>query len=446
MNQAKIGIVGVTCEYESGGQRAEQLVKGIGDALTSEDVDVVYACKTAWNAADAIEICDQFKKEDLDALLIVEVTWIMDSMQYIFINELKIPTVFWAVPYTETFSIGCVQHFGSILKTQGIEYRYVYGLPDNKEAIAKVKSFAEAGQIIKAVKNMRIALVGPRQTWRVAGPQDMSNEEWEFSRKFGVTLIHIEMQEILSLAEKIDEKEARKTLKCLSKRTGIVKADDETMLCMARTYMATKLIAEKYNLDAMAAECYPMFSGVMNLTSSWLADEGFIVDTEGDIGHTMIMYILNRAAKGGACALGEVGSMDDENNILSLAHEGSTAHSLAESIEKVQISQSGERGTFVGLPVKQMSCVTVSSIIGARGCYRVLIERADVVEATHEEWVNGGEKLLVKLHIAEKASKAVDKLMEKGMDHHLIVKEGDYAEMLATVCKYMGIETVTLFA
>ena len=60
--------------------------------------------------------------------------------------------------------------------------------------------------------------------------------------------------------------------------------------------------------------------------------------------------------------------------------------------------------------------------------------------------MNGGEKLLVKLHIAEKASKAVDKLMEKGMDHHLIVKEGDYAEMLATVCKYMGIETVTLFA
>ncbi len=54
-----------------------------------------------------------------------------------------------------------------------------------------------------------------------------------------------------------------------------------------------------------------MFSGLMNLTSSWLADEGIVVDTEGDIGHTMVMHMLNLISKGGACALGEVGSIDD---------------------------------------------------------------------------------------------------------------------------------------
>lgn len=54
------------------------------------------------------------------------------------------------------------------------------------------------------------ALVGPRQTWRVAGPQDTTNEEWEFSEKFGVTLVHIEMEEIMEAAEKISEKRQRK--------------------------------------------------------------------------------------------------------------------------------------------------------------------------------------------------------------------------------------------
>ncbi|MCA5960873.1 hypothetical protein LC724_11230 [Blautia sp. RD014234] len=118
----------------------------------------------------------------MDALVIVEVTWIMDSMQYIFMNELQIPTIFWAVPYTETFSIGCVQHFGSILKGQGIEYEYVYGLPEDEAPAGRVKAAAQASQVIRAVKGMRLALVGPRQTWRVAGPQDMSAEEWEFSK------------------------------------------------------------------------------------------------------------------------------------------------------------------------------------------------------------------------------------------------------------------------
>lgn len=445
MRQPRVGIVGVTCEYESGGQRAEDLIKGIEEVLTKEHVDVVCASKIAWNSADAVDVCKEFKNQDLDALVIAEVTWIMDSMQYIFINELNLPTVFWAVPYTETFSIGCVQHFGAIMKANGLEYDYVYGLPEEEGLAGKVKVVAEAGQIMKAVKGMRLALVGPRQTWRVAGPQDMSLEEWEFSRKFGVTLVHVEMSEIVEQAEKITDKEAKKALKCLAERTGKVLADEDTMVYMAKVYLATKDIAEKYSLDAMAAECYPMFSGLMNLTSSWLADEGFIVDTEGDIGHTLVMYMLNLAAKGGACALGEVGSMDDEKQILALAHEGSTAHSLAEDISKVQISPSGENGTFVGVPLKPMEEVTVASIVGNRGTYKLLVENADVVAATHEEWVEGGEKLLVKLHVSEKASETVNKLMSIGMDHHLIVKEGDWTQVMSAICKYLDVEKVTIF-
>lgn len=444
MNKPKVGVVGVTCRYESGGQRAEELVNGVKNALEKQNLEVVCATKTAWDTADAIDVCKQLKNENLDALVIVEVTWIMDSMQYIFINELKVPTIFWAVPYTETFSIGCVQHFGSILKGQGMEYEYVYGLPDKKDAAEKVKNVAQAGKIMKAVNGMRLALIGPRQTWRVAGPQDMSVEEWEFSKKFGVTLVHIEMSEITEEAEKISNEDASAKLKCLEKRTGKVLASEETMLYMAKVYMATKIIAERYSLNAMAAECYPMYSGLMNLTSSWLADEGLIVDTEGDIGHTLVMYMLNQAAQGGACALGEVGSMDDEKNILALAHEGSTAHSLAQSIRHVQISPSGENGCYVGVPLKPMECVTVSSIVGKAGKYRLLVENAEVVEASHQEWVEGGEKLLVKLHTNEKASAVVHKLMEKGMDHHLIVKEGDYTEILSMLCKFMGMEKVTL--
>ena len=128
-----------------------------------------------------------------------------------------------------------------------------------------------------------------------------------------------------------------------------------------------------------------------------------------------------------------------------MAHEGSTAHSLAEDISKVQISPSGENGTFVGVPLKPMEEVTVASIVGNRGTYKLLVENADVVAATHEEWVEGGEKLLVKLHVSEKASETVDKLMSIGMDHHLIVKEGDWTQVMSAICKYLDVEKVTIF-
>lgn len=444
MRKPRIGLVGVTCHYESGGQRAENLLNDAIKALEIQNVEVIPANKVVWDLADAVDVCNQFKKEDLDAVAIMVVTWVMDSMKYIFVNKLNMPVVFWAVPYTETFSIGCVQHFGSILKAHNLEYEYVYGLADNPQVVEKVKMVAKTGQIIKSVKNMNLALLGPRQTWRVAGPQDMTNEEWEFSRKFGTTIIHIEMEELVSLSNEIDDATAKETLQMLSARTGKVLADEETMLHMAKTYLATKKIIEKYSLNAIAAECYPMYNGLMNLTSSWLADEGVIVDTEGDISHTLIMYMLNLSADGGACALGEIGSIDAQNNILSLAHEGSTAHSLAESIDKVQISPSGDKGSFVGLPLKPMNTVTVSSIVGSRMNYKLLIEKGAVVKATEQEWIAGGEKLLVKLQLDKDVLEFVDQLMSEGMDHHLVIKEGNYQEIMSMLCKFLGIKKVVL--
>ena len=72
------------------------------------------------------------------------------------------------------------------------------------------------------------------------------------------------------------------------------------------------------------------------------------------------------------------------------------------------------------------------------------INQAVRVQTEFEEWVEGGEKLLVKLHVAKKASSVVNELMEKGMDHHLLVKEGDHTAVMSAVCKYLGIEKVTL--
>ena len=444
MTNAKTGLVVVASQYESGGQRAQELAALAKASLEQREITVAEGAKVVWDAADAIDVCKELRKQEIDSLTIILSTWVTDSLLYVLVHELPVPVVFWAVPYTETFSIGCIQHFGSALTTHGIPYEYVYGLTDDAKAADKAAKIAEAGRIIKAVKSMKLALVGPRQTWRVAGPQDTTNEEWEFSQKFGPTLVHIEMEEIMELAEGISDKEAKKVYGCLKKRTGRVLAGEETMLHMTKVYMAVKETVKRYSLDALAAECYPFYSGQMNLPSSWLADEGIIVDTEGDVGHTMVMYMLNLAAKGGATALGEVGSMDDENRILALAHEGSTAHSLAEDVSKVQISPSGEKGCFVGLPLREMAQVTVSRIQGnGHDGYQMLVEKGRVIKAEEQEWIDGGEKLLVKLQLDKKASEAVDSLMRVGMDHHLLVKEGDHRELMALLCKYLKVKMVT---
>ena len=445
MNKPIIGIVGLCSHYESGAQRHDELISGARQALTEQGLEVVCAGAPVYTPAEAIAACGRFKAAGVETVAVMDVTWVCDSLKYIFIKEMNVPAVFWAVPYTETFSIGCIQNFGSVLKAKGIHYEYVYGLPTDEAVIKRLRTIAVAGMIAGRVRRMRISLLGPRQTWRVAGPQDMTMEEWDFSLALGPTIVHNEMEEVIQAAEQVPDDTARAVLEQLKDRTGKSLCSPETDLWMAKVYTAAKSMVEQCGLNAVAAECYPNYSGLMNQPSSWLADDGVILDTEGDIGNAVVQYMLNLAAGGGACALGEVGSYNDQEDFLSIAHEGSTAASLAASVDQIQVSPSGDRGCFVGAPVKPMDVCTVCDMQGVNGQYQILVATGSTLPATHEEWVEGGEKQLIKLRLnGIKPGRAIERMMDEGLHHHIVVKEGDHSDAIATACKYMGIRVVTL--
>lgn len=282
MNKPKVAIVAMASQFESGGERAEEILKGVIQHLKESGLEVNAYKKTVWDPSDAFKAVDYFLKDQPDLLVMIHITWVLDSLQYIFINNIKCPIVLWGLPYPETFSIGCVQHFGSILWEHGYNYKYVYGLPENSDVIKEITRYTAIAMLYKKLSSLRIALIGPRQTWRAAGSQDMTSEEWEFSKKFGPTIIHIEMDEILERAKKQEKSFTEQTLSNLKKlqRIGRNIANKENLLYAAKIYLATKEIFKHYTLDAAAAECYPKFCGLMNLPSSWLADEGIVLDTD----------------------------------------------------------------------------------------------------------------------------------------------------------------------
>jgi len=440
----KVGVVAVANHFESGGERWEELLSGTAKALQEQGLDVTTASKMVWDAADGIAVVNQFKEKNPDLIVIVHVTWVCDTIQYLFINNFNCPVVLWAVPYTETFSVGCVQHFGSILAENGINYDWVYGLPTNKEVVAKAKRLAISGAIAAKLKDAKIALIGPRQTWRVAGSQDMTKEEWDFSKHFGVTIIHIEMEELISTAEKYTDGDANKVLEEMknTNRIGTVKTDEERMSHAAKVYLAVKTLWERFDLTAAAAECYPYFSGLVNLPASWLADEGLVLDTEGDIGHTLMMIALNEMEPKGPVALGEVGGIDEENSVLELAHEGSSAHSFGEDISKVCIQNGGD-GTMVGVPFKPLPEVTMTHMCGTNGKYRMMILKGETLEISNEKWIAEGSKLLVRAKV-DNARVTFNSMMSAGLDHHILVKEGDVTRNLEDLCNIFGVEPIKI--
>ena len=443
MKKPKVALVAMASKFESGGERSEKILKEAIKSLEKKGIEVNAYEKTVWDPADAFAAVDYLSKNQPDLLVMLHITWVLDSLQYIFINNLKCPIVLWGIPYPETFSIGCVQHFGSILWEHGFNYKYVYGLPRDADLINKINKYATIAQVYKKLNTLRIALIGPRQTWRVAGSQDMTSEEWEFSKKFGVTIIHIEMDEILERAKKQEKSVAEQTLLNFRKQHKMGKsiAGEENLLYAAKVYLATKEIFQHYTLDAAAAECYPKFSGLINLPSSWFADEGIVLDTEGDIGHTVLMTIINQL-KPGPTVLAEIGSI--ENNIIYLAHEGSSAHSITKDVSQVQISASGELGTFVGTPLKAMPEATMVSLCGRENTYRMLVEKVSTESVSHQEWIDGGSKFFAKVNLGDNAIDKFNKMLSGGVDHHLLIKEGNLVEQLVDLCDLLKIRRIKI--
>ncbi|MBA7573309.1 hypothetical protein ES708_15105 [subsurface metagenome] len=443
MSKPSIGLVAMASKFESGGQRSEEILKGAIKHLEEKGLEIHTFEKTVWDPSDAFKAVEYFSKKQIDLLVMIHITWVLDSLQYIFINNMKCPVILWGVPYAETFSIGSVQHFGSILLEHGFNYKYVYGLPENPSLINEIYGYATTAKIYKKSRSMKVALLGPRQTWRVAGSQDMSSEEWEFSKTFGVTIIHIEMDEVLELAAKQETSVVEQTLSNFKKqdRIGKVVAGEENIKYAVKVYLAMEEIIKHYTLDAASAECYPKFSGLVNLASSWLADEGIVIDTEGDIAHTFLMTILNQL-KPGPTALAEIGSIKD--NILYLAHEGSSAHSIAEDISKVQISASGELGTFVGTPFKALPEVTMVDLSGRENTYKMLVTKVSTEQVSNQEWVDGGSKFFAKVNLDDNAISKFNKMLSEGVDHHLLLKEGNLIEQLSDFCKLLKIRRIEI--
>ena len=99
MKKIKIGLVAVASPVESGGERGAELLARAQKAVTEAGMDVVVYPDVIWDAAAALDACEKLKGAGINSLVIMDITWVIDSMKYIFTTQLQVPTVYWAVPY-----------------------------------------------------------------------------------------------------------------------------------------------------------------------------------------------------------------------------------------------------------------------------------------------------------------------------------------------------------
>lgn len=429
--------------WEKAEERGMHLVNYIEEHFSDENVSFVdlqgiNPVNVMYCMTDAEKVVERFRKEDVDAVFIINCNFGNEEIAAHVARELGKPVLIWA-PLDDVFEPDGMRYtdsqcglFGTsrMLQRFHIPFTYIESCRVEDGSFAKgLEKFVSVACMVKNFTHMRIAQVGMRP----APFYSVIFNEGELMSKFGMSVIPINLAVIQDKYNRILQErdaELEAGAKLLLSRYEM---DDLTPPLLKKVYAFVLLYEEifkEYGIDAVSAECWTamqLMVGAMPCTAySVLADMGYIVSCESDLHGAITMALLSCASLGKKKPFfGEftVRHPEDRNAEL-LWHCGPFAYSLKK--EGCPCKQVNMRQWF---QVKDGG-YTIARMDQEDGDYRLLSGKFKTTDGPY----TFGTYLWAKF---DDLSAWERKLVEGPYIHHMAEIEGDYTEVLEEFCKYI---------
>ena len=455
--KVKIGIVamrrnatdrprGTFLNWYSAEQRGKRLVEYIEKNFSGENVEFVDNKGIGINDLvfdddSAALTVERFKKENVDALFIINCNFGNEEAAADIARALGKPVVIWA-PLDDEYYVDGMRPTDSQCGLFGLSRQLQrYHIPFSHIPCCEVESpefkeaferFVRVACMVKNFSGMRIGQVGAR-------PAPFFSVIWnegELMEKFGIKIIPINFA-IIEQRMKTTAEECREEIAEIEKYIlENYKLDDLTpkyVKPMATLAVMYKNLFAEFNLDIISAECWTatpvMFDGLAPCAVyGILNDMGYMVSCESDMHCAMTMALLKCATLGkGKPLFGEFTVRHPENkNAELLWHCGpfplsQKAESGIDSVARLV----NQREWFRGKDGEY----TVARLDQESGDYMLLPLKCHTVPGpqTHGTYIWGEFEDLQAIE---------DRLLEGPYIHHFVEMEGDYVKELNEFCKY----------
>ena len=406
-------------------------IKGIG----MEGQDLMF------DDNSAKQVIDRFKKENVDAVFIINCNFGNEEIAADVAKALGKPVLLWA-PLDDEYYVDGMRPtdsqcglFGVSRQMQRFHIPFSH-LPccrvESKEFADGFDSFVRVACMVKNFTGMRIGQVGTR-------PAPFFSVIWnegELMEKFGVKIIPINFAMIEQRMKTVMEENPPEKQEIADYILKNYKLDDLTPQYIDRMAAYTvmyKRLFEEFDLDIVSAECWTatpvMFDGMAPCTVyGLLNDMGYLVSCESDMHCAMTMALLKCATLGeGKPLFGEFTVRHPENkNAELLWHCG-----------PFPLSQKAQSGTdSVARLVNQRSwfrakdgTYTVARLDQESGNYMILPLICNTTKGpqTHGTYIWGE---------FEDLQAVEDRLIDGPYIHHFVEMEGDWRKEIAEFCKY----------
>lgn len=429
--------------WEFAEERGRKTVAYIEEHYATENIEFVdlkgiIDVETLWNENDVDSVVDHFKKNQVDAVLLIPANFGNEEAAGQLAKKMGTPILLWG-PQDDTY----YEDGGRMTDTQcglfamsrqltrmNIKFTYIENCPVESEIFAKgLEQFARVTCVVKNFMGLRIGQVGLR-------PKPFCSvifNEGQLMEDFDTHVIPINLAVIQDKFNHIMENRKEELAEGAKKLREMYIIDKDTEPNLEKMWafvLMYKEIFEEYNLDVISAECWTamqLLVGAMPCTSyGVLADMDYIISCESDMHAAMTQVILKSLTFGKKKPfLGEFTTRHPEDrNVELLWHCGPFAHSLHRKDEPCHCKNMRE-----WFQVKE-GHYTMARFDQDHGKYSIIVSECDSAEGPY----TFGTYLWAKF----KDLPAVERrLIEGPYIHHVSEIEGSFTEEIREVCKYI---------
>lgn len=211
---------------------------------------------------------------------------------------------------------------------------YQYGIPFTdttlhtysiySELLAKdINKFAGICRVVNGLRHARIGAIGARP----AGFQTVRASE-KLLQKSGITLVPVDLSEILGAARKIEDTDAEllKKLEEIKCYAAVPKEYSDKLVLQAKFGVAVERWIEANQIDAVAVQCWDSleqnYGCAACVTMSMLGEKLLPAACEVDIAGAVSMYALTLAAQGQSALLDWNNNFAEDRNKCVCTHCG----------------------------------------------------------------------------------------------------------------------------
>jgi L-fucose isomerase len=369
-------------------------------------------------------------------------------------TRLKLPVLLLGNDHPSTSSIVGVLGAGGALDQVGYAHKRVFQHGDTRSQ-AQVNAYLNAAGVLANLRGKRLGLFGGRSLGILTAVADPA----QWLRLFGVDIEYFDQLEIVRLAQSLAAETVQSSMDWMAESlSGIHLSgsfNQQAFERQVRSYLATRLLAERNQLDFVGVKCQPELSDgyatqcVAHLLSNGVIDADgekpiLVHACESDADGALTMQILHMVSGGKPAALLDVRWYDVKRRLWTLANCGAIPAAFFTTQQDVSGLKSlhmeahvfglGGGGALPGVVAPQP--VTLARLCRRNGEYWMAILSGEIVENPGLE-VEASTPVFPKAFVRTAAG--ADFLDVYGSNHiHMV--SGDYVEDLIALCKLADID------